>query len=118
MAVFSVFDSFTVTDLGPSHAHAKGSGRVESAVGHGMYADAGAARRLANLPVGTLSEISSAVGDGLGRPLTRPETAPDSAIDQVLGAIVDTNSHDTLIGDLAFEQVSLGARKLRGNAAI
>ncbi len=91
MDVFSVFDCFTVTDAALSHAHPKGSGRVESALGHGTNAVDRAAS---------------------------PETAPSSVVDQVLGALPDTNSHDTLIGDLAFEQVSSGIRKPWGSATI
>ncbi len=115
MDVFSVFDSFTVTNVGLSHAHAKGSSQAESALGHGTNA---AGRPLANLPEDSLSEIRSAAAVDLGQPLTRPETAASSAVDQVLGVLLDANSYDAVIGDLAFEQVSSGVRKPRGSAAI
>jgi hypothetical protein len=37
--------------------------------------------------------------------------AEATAVDQVLGTLVDANSNDTLIGDLAFEQAASGTRK-------
>jgi len=114
--LFSVFDSFTVTNAGLGRAHGKGSNRVEGALGHGTNTAEGGDRRHADLPEGTLSEISSGVGDGLGEPMTRPEAALSSAVDQALEVLLDTNSHDTLICDLAFEQVSVGIavrRRLR-----
>jgi len=100
-----------VASVGLGHAYAKGANRVESAVGHGTYAAGRAAGPLTNLPEGSLSETSSAAGDGLAQPLARPETALTSAVDQVLGALAETISHDPLIGDLAFEQVSSGTRR-------
>jgi len=116
--VFSVFDSITVTNVGLSHAHAKGATRQETALGHMTNAAGRADRPLTNLQRPASSVISSAAGDGLAQPLTLPRqaTALNSAVDQVLGVLVDTNSHDTLIGDLAFEQVT-SLRKPRGSAA-
>jgi len=114
MDVFSVFDSVTVTIVGRSHAHATVSSRKESVVGHGANAAGRADRPVADLPEGSTSASRSAVGDGPAQPLTRPGTASTSAIDQVLGALPDADSRDTLIGDLAFEQVSSGTRKARG----
>ncbi|MGO9921838.1 MAG: S8 family serine peptidase, partial [Isosphaeraceae bacterium] len=108
MDVFSVFDSFTATNVGLSNGHAKGSNRVESALGHGTNTAGGGDRRPGDLREGTLSEISSPAGDGLAPPTTRLDSALSSAVDQALGVLLDTNSHDTLIGDLAFEQVSSG----------
>ncbi len=118
MDVFSVFDSFTVTSVGLSHAHAKGASRQQSARGHGTNAAGWADPPLTDLQQASSMVISSAAGDGLVQPSTRPETALNSAVDQVLGVLVDTNSHDTLIGDLAFEQVSSGTRRARGSAGI
>jgi hypothetical protein len=37
--------------------------------------------------------------------------AQTTAIDDVIGTLGDANSDNTLIGDLAFEQVSSGIRK-------
>jgi hypothetical protein len=118
MDVFSVFDSVTVTIVGLGHARATGSSRKESVLGQGANAEGRADRPFANLPEGSPSASRSAVGDGLAQPLTRAGTASSSAIDQVLGVLLDTDPHDTLIGDLAFEQVSSGTRKARGSAAI
>jgi hypothetical protein len=74
---------------------------------------------LANVPGGASSFIiHSPVGDGLAQPLAEPAGALGPAFDLVLGALLDANPHDTLIGDLAFEQVSSATRKLRGIAAL
>ncbi len=117
MDVFSVFDSFTVTTLGLSHAHDKGASRQEGGLGHGTNAAGGADRPFVNLQQGSFV-VSSSAGDVLAQPLTRPESSLNFAVDQVLGVLGDTNSHDTLIGDRAFEQVSLDIRKPRRSAAI
>ncbi len=117
MDVFSVFDSFTLANVGLSHAHDKGASRPEGALGHGTIAAGGADRPFVSLQPGSFV-VSSAAGDGLAQPLTRPESSLNSAVDEVLGVLGDANSHDTLIGDLAFEQVSLDIRKPRGSAAI
>jgi hypothetical protein len=108
MDVFSVFDSVTLTIVALSHGNATGSSRKENVLGHGANAAGRADRPFVNLPEGSSSASRSAVGDGLAQPLPRPGTASSSAIDQVLGALPDTDSSDTLIGDLAFEQVSSG----------
>ncbi|MGO9923386.1 MAG: Ig-like domain repeat protein [Isosphaeraceae bacterium] len=113
--VFSVFDSMTVTNAGLNHAGAKGASRQESAFGHATNAAGRTARPLINLAAGSTSLFGTAAGDCLAQPLTRPAT---SVIDQVLGTLAETNPHDTLIGDLAFEQVSSGTHKARGSAAI
>ncbi len=83
MDVFSVFNSFTVTNVGLSQARTKAS----------------------RLPATALEHATNAT-DPANRVLT--------AVDQLLGVLVDTDSHDTLIGDLAFEQVSSGTRKAAG----
>ncbi len=76
--------------------------------GHGHRALRRVERLLTNSPEGSPGASRSAVDDRLAKPLTRPATALSFAIDQVLGALPDTDSRDTLIGDLAFEQVSSG----------
>ncbi len=91
MDEFSVFDSFTVASVGLSHVAAQRSNRVETTLSHGTN------------PVGRAARLASVWGD---------------VVDQVLDAVPNTDSHDTLIGDLAFEQVSSGIRKPRGSAAI
>ncbi|MGO9469635.1 MAG: S8 family serine peptidase, partial [Isosphaeraceae bacterium] len=118
MDVFSVFDSFTVTSVGLNHVRAIGARGQESAPGHGTSAVRRVERLLTNPPEGSPSASRSAVGNGLAQPLTRPATESNFAIDQVLGALPDTDSRDTLIGDLAFEQVSSVIRKPRGSAPI
>jgi hypothetical protein len=53
---------------------------------------------------------------GLARKPPAQENAMSSAIDRAVGVVVDETSPETLIGDLAFEQVSSGTRKdLRGS---
>jgi len=118
MDVFSVFDSFTTTNVGLSHAHGKAASPQVSTPGHRTSTAGRADRLLTNLPEGSPSASRLAVGDGPAQPLLRPGTASSSAIDQVLGVLPDTNSRDTLIGDLAFEQVSSGTRKARASGAI
>jgi len=120
MDVFSVFDAFTVTHVGLRNGPGISSW---SSRNHDQVVPR--SPDLASRPTeglrpraGSLSEISSAAGDGLSQPLTRAATALDSAVDQVLGLLLDTNPGDTLIGDLAFEQVSSSAQKPRGSAAI
>ncbi len=80
MDVFSVFDSFAVTQAGLNHAR-------DAAVLH------------------------SAVERGLARTLPAPAKTMRSAVDQAIGVMVDETSPETLIGDLAFEQVLSGTRK-------
>ena len=116
--VFSVFDSFTVSNVGLSHAGVKGATRQEKALGQMTNAAGRADRSLANLQEGSSIVSRSAVRDGLAQPLPRSAAGLTSAVDQVLGVLVETNSHDTLIGDLAFELVSSATRKPRGSAAI
>ena len=43
-------------------------------------------------------------------------TALDLAVDQVLGVVLDADSHDSLIGDLAFERILSGTHKVKGTA--
>ncbi len=82
MDVFSVFDSFTVTNVGLSQAQTKGTRLPDTAL-------------------------------GLTTNSTSPAAQNFATFDEVLGALLDTDSHDTFIGDLAFEQVSSGTRKAR-----
>jgi len=83
MDVFSVFDSFTVTQGGLRHGR------------DAIVLDPAVERRLV-------------------RRLPDPATTMSSAVDRVVGVMVDETSPETLIGDLAFEQVSSGIRKPRG----
>ncbi len=72
MDVFSVFDSFTVTNVGLSHAHAKGASRQKSTLGHGTTAAGRADRLRMSLLEGSATVSGSAAGDGLAQPLPRP----------------------------------------------
>ena len=76
------------------------------------------------LPSGLLTKLRSSVstlrhsapGDRLAQSLARSVITLDLAVDQVLGVVLDADSHDALIGDLAFEQVLWGTRKVKGTA--
>ena len=61
--------------------------------------------------------LGSAVERGLARKLPVPANTMSSAVNRAVGVMVDETSHETLIGDLAFEQMS-SLRKPRGSAAI
>jgi hypothetical protein len=115
--VFSVFDSFTVTGIGINHTRPSGVPGQQRALGHGSNRLRLAERPLTNLRSGVSMVIQGAAGDRLMQPLARPATAPDLAVDQVLGVVLDTDSQDALIGDLAFEQVLSGTHKIKGIAA-
>ncbi len=65
----------------------------------------------ADLTHGRAAAVGSAGEHGLARKLPVPANAVSSAVDQVVGVIVDETSHETLLGDLAFEQVTSGTRK-------
>jgi hypothetical protein len=111
--VFSVFDSFTVTGVGINHTRPSGVTAQQRAPGHGTNQ-----LRLAELSLTNLRSSSTVIqgapGDVLAQPFARPATARDLAVDRVLGVALDTDSHDTLIGDLAFEQILSGTHKVKG----
>jgi hypothetical protein len=44
-------------------------------------------------------------------------TTPDLAVDQVLGVVLDADSQDALIGDLAVERILSSTHKAKGSAA-
>ena len=114
--VFSVFDSFTVTGIGINHTRPSGVRGQQRALGHGSNRLRLAERPLTNLRSGVSTLNDFAPGDGLAQPLARPATTPDLAIDQILGVVLDADSHDALIGDLAFERNLLGTHKVKGTA--
>ncbi len=91
MDVFSVFDSLPVRSAAPDPGHASAPGMLVSL-----------ANRDSNRPILALPKPASLV------------------VDQVLGELQDGDdgSHETLIGDLAFELVSSGTHKARGSVAI
>jgi hypothetical protein len=108
--VFSVFDSLIETRSGPGltsagvswHAISDDSAIVDSGA-HGLIVSLQRNPGVLNATIVT-------------RPAQRfrqPSNTLDSAVDQVLGTVVDAESSDSLIGDLAFEQVASGIRKPR-----
>ena len=114
--VFSVFDSFTVTGVGINQTRLSGVTGQQRALGHGTNRLPLAERPLTSLRSGVLTVNHSATGDVLAQPFARPATTLDLDIDKVLGVVLDADSHDALIGDLAFEQVLWGTRKVKGTA--
>ncbi len=62
--------------------------------------------------------LASAAERGLAGKRPVPADTMSSAVDRVVGVIVNETSPETLIGELAFEQVLSGNRKARGSAAI
>jgi subtilase family serine protease len=114
MDVFSVFDSFTVAQAGLSLANAQGSNRV----GITALAHETCAAGRASLLLGSLGSSRATPGDGLAQPSARPAPAWSSVVDHVLGQLPDASSHDTLFGDLAFEQVASDVRHARTFSSI
>jgi subtilase family serine protease len=114
--VFSVFDSFTVTSVGINHMRPSGVTAQQRALVHGTNRLRLAERPLTILRSGVSTVNHSAPGNQLAEPFARPVTTPDLAVDQVLGVVLDADSHDALIGDLAFEQVLSGTHKVKGTA--
>jgi hypothetical protein len=115
--VFSVFDSFTVTDVGINHTRPSAVRGQQRALGHGSNRLRLAERSLTNLGSGVSTLNHSFPGDGLAQALARPATTPDLAVDQILGVVLDADSRDALIGELAFERILSGTHKLKGTAA-
>ncbi len=113
--VFSVFDSFTVTRAGLNHAGAQGARGQEILVVRGTSALRSTERPL-GMRQGVSRIISSVASDALAQPIT-PATAVSSAVDQVLGVVLDADSHDALIRDLAFEQILSGTNKARSSTS-
>ena len=113
--VFSVFDSITTTGHGSRLGSADVS-RQEITFGNVATAESGAERPLTVSQIGSPNVLSSTAATRPAEPSTRPGSALASAIDQILGLALDADSHDTLIGDLAFEQLSWGTHRARGTA--
>ena len=114
--VFSVFDSLTVTGVGINHTRPSDVTGQQKALGHGTNRLRLPERPLTNLRSGVSTLNDFAPGDGLAQALARPATALDLAVDQVLGVVLDADSHDALIGDLAFERIFSGTHKVKGIA--
>jgi hypothetical protein len=114
--VFSVFDSLTVTSAGINHTRPSDVTGQQRALGHGTNRLRLAERPLTNLRSSVSTLNHSAPGDGLSQPLAQSVTTLDLAVDQVLGVVLDGDSHDALIGDLAFERILSGTHKVKGTA--
>jgi hypothetical protein len=114
--VFSVFDALAVmNDPGQKSAVASRQG-IE--LGDLATAAGGANRLVADLADGSPGVFSSAVTARPAQPLPRPGTVANFAADQALGLVLDADSHDTLIGDLAFDQVSWGTHKPKASPGV
>jgi hypothetical protein len=114
--VFSVFDSLTATGAGINQTRPSGVTAQKRALAHGTNRLRLAERPLTNLRSGVSTVNHSAPGDVLAQPLAPPVTTPDLVADQVLGVVLDADSHDSLIGDLAFERILSGTHKVKGTA--
>jgi Bacterial Ig-like domain (group 3) len=111
MDVFSVFDALTVAQRGLGDAQGQATnaaiGTPSAAITAGRRASEGLDRETARATYLAMGRIANPSYDRmLGRGTNPGQTA---AIDQVLGTLPDMNADDTLIGDLALEQVSVGA---------
>jgi hypothetical protein len=107
--VFSVFDALTVTGDGRGGGPAQGTNgaMLTRRAGDGPHTTL---ERGSSVEVGRTGDPSYDRMFGLG---TGP--AQISAIDQALGTLADADSDNTLIGDLAFEQVSSGTHQPKGS---
>jgi hypothetical protein len=122
--VFSVFDALTVGVGGVGQGYAPSAGDAVSVVSHqASTREAALAKAIANNSTAARSvgDSTLALDGAMGRSFAERTTtlaAADAeaaaAVDQVLGTLPDTNADDTLIGDLAFEQVTSGMHKPRG----
>jgi hypothetical protein len=82
-----------------------------------MMSANGVDRHLINLQAGLPGITDGAAISLPPEPPAQYATVASFAVDQVLGLVLDSDSHDTLIGDLTFEQVSSAPRRARGTAA-
>jgi hypothetical protein len=104
--LFSVFDALTVAASGTGDDQAGGSNPVLSR------------RPSAGVP-STNSRDTNLVGGRIANPFydrmpTRGTSEPQTtAIDAVIGTLGDAKADNTLIGDLAFEQVQMPGHRLR-----
>jgi hypothetical protein len=140
--VFSVFNSFTVTRDG-SRPSGTGSSQQESAPGDVAAAAGGVDRLITDLQ-GTSAAMTKRTGErnrsDVGQPFSRragnvrlesltyyprpaqrsaqPPSSLSFAVDQVLGLVLDTDSQDTLIWDLAFDQVSWDTHKPKASPGV
>jgi hypothetical protein len=78
----------------------------EGALGNVTTARSEAGPALDQVQVGLTGLTSSTPAARPDQPTASQATALSLAVDQVLELVLDADPHDTLIGDLAFEQIS------------
>jgi hypothetical protein len=115
--VFSVFDSLTVTNAGVNDGIAGRVSRQQIAAGHVATIAGSVDRPTTGLQGEPRVEVWCTEAARPAQPLAQPETPANFAVAQVLGLVLDADSRETLIGDLAFEQVSSGVPKAPSRAA-
>jgi hypothetical protein len=113
--VFSVFDSFTVTGTRSAIEGAD----IDRHVVRGVLTPRanGASTRVLGLQ-GDSRAVESAMVSRPAQQSSQPQSGFGLAVDQVLGGVADAaaDSRETLLGDLAFEQVSSGVQKPNAGA--
>jgi subtilase family serine protease len=115
--VFSVFDSLMVTSVGLKPMRGNAEGRAKAASRDGTNAVRFAEQPLSNVLGGVSTVNGSAPRDRLPQALASPTSTNGSAVDQVLGVVLDADSHETLIEDLAFGRILSGTHKVKRIAA-
>jgi hypothetical protein len=112
--VFSVFDSIIVTGSSSTAVSAHASREV--VLGEVTMVASEVDRPLINLQGGLPGITDGTAIRRLSQPPAPQASALNIAVDQTLGLVLDADSRDTLIGDLAFEQVSWGVHKPKVSA--
>jgi hypothetical protein len=113
--VFSVFDSVNLTSRGARLSSSVGS-RPGTTIGNARTTAKNAERILTDLPGGASRLGRSTEAARPDQAPTQPVSAVVSTVDQALGLVLGADSHDLLIGDLAFEQLSPGSNKPKHGA--
>jgi hypothetical protein len=109
--VFSVFDSLTVTTVESNDVGANCSIRQEIALDDLTIIAGATGRPLTDVGGGAPGGTTLITGaDPAESPALRANLT-GSAVDQVFGLVPDADSQETVIGDLAFEQLSSDALK-------
>jgi hypothetical protein len=114
---FNVFGALTVTDVGLNPTRVSAVGHSQAASPEGTNALRFAEQPLSNVRNGLSTVNRRAPGDRLPQPSAPPAPAHGLAVDQVLGVVLDADSDEALIHDLAFGRILSGAHKVKRSAA-
>jgi hypothetical protein len=115
--VFSVFDAVTVTGNRSGLSSRVDSTR-EGTLGDVTTGASVADSVLTQVQASSTDVNSSTAAARPAQPPARQANALGPAVDQVLGLVLDADSHETLIGDLAFEQVSSGMQRPKAGGGV